>query len=149
MKKMSAVLSMGLLVVFCSFAYAQENVGRVADKGMMKNSMMEGKGMMMQGKKMGMHPMGGMMMPAMMQKSIVATEDGGVIVLVGNKLIKYDKDLNFVKEVEIKIDTEAMKKFMEEMMKNCPMMQGGMKMDAEQPDIMPPDSASQEETDKK
>jgi len=37
-----------------------------------------------------------------MQKQMVAANDGGVIVLAGNKLLKYDKDLNLVKEVEVK-----------------------------------------------
>jgi hypothetical protein len=48
------------------------------------------------------------------KSSMVATQDGGVIVLVMNKLQKYDADLNLVKEVEIKMP--AMDK------KQCPMM---------------------------
>jgi hypothetical protein len=36
--------------------------------------------------------------------------------MAGKKLMKYDKDLNLVKETEIKID-------MEKMMKECPMCQ--------------------------
>ena len=75
---------------------------------------------------MGKHPMGPMMMKAMMEKSIVATTDGGVVVLAGNKLIKFDKDLNVLKEVEIKVDMEAMQKSMKEMMKNCPLMKQGL-----------------------
>jgi hypothetical protein len=61
----------------------------------------------------------GMMCPmhcGMMMKKMIATSDGGVIVMAGKKLIKYDKDLNLVKEVEIKMD-------MEKMMKDCPMCQ--------------------------
>ncbi|MGA2775785.1 MAG: hypothetical protein ABSE81_06995 [Candidatus Omnitrophota bacterium] len=52
--------------------------------------------------------MGGMVMQMMgtIQKQIVATNDGGVIVMAGNKLFKYDKDLNFVKEVELKTAVE-------------------------------------------
>jgi len=62
-----------------------------------------------------------MKMMGMMQKQMVATNDGGVIVLVGNKLLKYDKDLNLVKEaelktpVELKMDVEPMQKMMEKM----------------------------------
>ena len=41
---------------------------------------------------------------------MVATKDGGVVVMVGNKLFKYDRNLNLVKETEIKIDFMAMKK---------------------------------------
>ena len=54
-------------------------------------------------------------------KELIATQDGGVVLMMGNKLIKYDGAMNLVKEVEIKMDTEAMKKSMEEMMSNCPM----------------------------
>ncbi len=57
----------------------------------------------------------GMMMKMMMPKSIVASGDGSVIVMVGNKLLKYDKDLNLVKEAQIKVDVESMEKMMEEM----------------------------------
>ncbi|MBN1353374.1 MAG: hypothetical protein JW994_01720 [Candidatus Omnitrophica bacterium] len=40
----------------------------------------------------------------MIGAKIVATEDGGIVILVGNKLIKYDKELNLVKETEVKVD---------------------------------------------
>jgi len=40
------------------------------------------------------------------QKQMVATNDGGVIVMAGNKLLKYDKDLNLVKEAELKTRVE-------------------------------------------
>ncbi len=62
--------------------------------------------------------MGKMMMGG---KELLATQDGGVALMIGNKLIKYDASMNLVKEVEIKIDMEAMQKTMEEMKKNCPM----------------------------
>ena len=78
----------------------------------------EGKGMM-GGKMMGMH-----MMKMMMEKSVVATSDGGIVVVTGNKITKYDKNLNLVKEAEIKVDMEAMGKNMKEMMAQCPMMKG-------------------------
>lgn len=47
------------------------------------------------------------------QPSMVATDEGGVIVLAGNKLIKYDADLNIVKEVVVKVPMGG---------KTCPMM---------------------------
>ena len=59
-------------------------------------------------------PMMAMNMMGFMPKQMVATTDGAVIILAGNKLLKYDKDLNLVKEVEItgvaemKIDAGAM-----------------------------------------
>lgn len=109
MKKITflAILAMCFMVSGISFAQenAAEETSMSMDKEMKKPGMMKKKG--------SMH---GMMMKKMMQKEMVATEDGGVIVLIGNKLMKYDKDLNLVKEVEIKWDMEAMKKRMKECM---------------------------------
>jgi len=58
---------------------------------------------------------------AMMKRTLVPTQDGGVALLMGKKLIKYDKDLNVQKEVELKCDPEGMRKMMEEMCEGCPM----------------------------
>jgi hypothetical protein len=66
-------------------------------------------------------PMCGMMMHGMMQKQMVATSDGGVIVMAGCSLQKYDANLQLVKEVDLKIDIEKIQKHMQEMKKNCPM----------------------------
>lgn len=121
MKKSIAVLTAIIVLGVAGISFAQMD-----DKGkeMMKDKagMMEGKdgmmGMMgkgmMDGKMMGMCPM----MKSMMERSVVATSDGGVVVVMGNKLTKYDKDLNVVKEIEQKMDMEGMQK----MMKDCPMM---------------------------
>ncbi|MCB9772650.1 MAG: hypothetical protein H6754_08905 [Candidatus Omnitrophica bacterium] len=113
MKKNIAVITVVAVLAVSGLAFAQ-----VADKG---KDMMEGKGGMMgmmDGKMMGMCPM----MQSMLQKQVVATNDGGIVVVAGNKITKYDKDLNVVKEVEQKMDMEGMKK----MMKDCPMMGKGM-----------------------
>lgn len=111
MKKSIIVITAVVVLSISGLALAQmEN----KDK-----STMMGKGMMMDGKGMMMH---GMMMNAMMNKSMVATSDGGVVVMTANKLTKYDKDLNVVKEIELTMDMEGMKK----MMKDCPMMGKGM-----------------------
>jgi hypothetical protein len=123
MRKWFVILSaISLFVVtgVSSLSFAQGIDEKMVDQPAM------GKDMMTKEKMMEKCPMHGMMMKGMMEKSIIATADGGVFVLVGNKLIKYDKDLNLVKEVEIKIDMEAMKKNMMEMMKNCPMMKDKM-----------------------
>ena len=56
-------------------------------------------------------------MGSMMGKTqMVATDEGGVIVLAGNKLMKYDADLNLVKEAEVKMPMGPMGG------KQCPMM---------------------------
>lgn len=51
-----------------------------------------------------------MSMMAMMQKQMVASGDGGVIILTGNKLLKYDKDLNLIKAVELKTSVDSTQK---------------------------------------
>ncbi len=98
-------IAAGLYYVFA----AKQNEGGMMGRGMMRGRMMDSNDMMMQrGMAYGMHPMSGMMGGS----SLAATEDGGALVLMGNKLCKYDKDLNLVKEVEIKIDWEKMNKTM-------------------------------------
>lgn len=112
MKKSIVIIAAVVVLSISGLALAQMNEGKEMKAGMMGKGMMEGKGMMMHG----------MMMNAMMNKSMVATSDGGVVVMTANKLTKYDKDLNVVKEIELKMDMEGMQK----MMKDCPMMGKGM-----------------------
>lgn len=135
MKRVVAVVVMALFFVgFASMVMAQdaetdtdtgasvmeqeEGVMDMGQMGKMKGKM---KGKMMHRKKdMGRDKMA-MMMKPMMQKQIVATKDGGVVVLSGNRLLKYDKNLNLKSETQIPMDKE----WMHEIMRNCPM---GMKM---------------------
>lgn len=97
-------------------SYAEEQKGAMMhkkDKGSMKHCMM---------------------MDKMMPSKMVATTDGGVIVLSGNKLLKYDQNLSLVKEAEIKMDVEAMMKKMKECrdkMKECMDMGNTEGMEAE------------------
>jgi hypothetical protein len=112
MKQIWIIFLVGLFMIgFASFAFTQENKGDMTD-------MMKGVGEIFQGKTKGKSDACDMIMG----KSLVATADGGVIVWLGNKLFKYDKDLVLQKEVEIKIDMESMQK----MMKKCS-MSGKMK----------------------
>jgi len=108
MKKTIFITLMALLLV-PALAFSQEKSPGT------ETSMEMGKGMMM-GKGMGCD-CGKMCM--MMQKQMIATSDGGVIVLAGNKLYKYDKNLNLVKEAEIKMDVEGMNKMMGQMKEKC------------------------------
>ncbi len=55
------------------------------------------------------------MMKMAMPYELVASGDGGVIVLAGTKLYKYDANLNLVKEQAVPVDMGGMKK-------ECPMM---------------------------
>ena len=72
------------------------------------------------------------MMKSMLKTEVVATQDGGVVVRMGTKMVKYDKDLNEVKEVELKMDMEQIKNMLHEKMKDCPirqkMMESGGRM---------------------
>ncbi|MCR4337130.1 MAG: hypothetical protein NUV91_04915, partial [Candidatus Omnitrophica bacterium] len=77
---------------------------------------------MKHGKMMGMPPMMHGMMESMVEKSVMIMPDGGVLVVMGNKLSKFDKDLNLIKEVTLTVDTEGMKKMMSDMKEICPMM---------------------------
>ncbi len=105
--KMKKIICMAMVAVFVTalavISFAEET--SKTDKPMM------GKGMMM-GKPMMSHGMMG-------KGNMVATQDGGVVVMMGHKLYKYDKDLNLVKEAEVKIDMEGMKKAMAEMKEKC------------------------------
>ena len=112
MKRLIYVIVVAVVFFTVRFAFAEKMEGPMMGQGMKEKGMMRGKEMM--GK--------GMMMHSMMQTSMVASNDGGVIVLTGNKLTKYDKDLNVVKEVELKANTEAMQGMMKDMMERCPMM---------------------------
>lgn len=62
-----------------------------------------------------------LMMNATSPKAAFSTSDGGVIIIIGNKMMKYDKDLNLKKEVEIKADSTALRTTLENI-KKCPAM---------------------------
>jgi len=74
-----------------------------------------------------------MMMGAMMKKSMDIGPDGSIYVLAGNKLIKYDKDLNLVKQVEVMVGMEGMK--------DCPMIKD-MGQAPAQKDVSKPEADS-------
>ena len=113
MKKIAFILFL-FLTSFCSFSFAEDQGNPPPSDsqqqdmpGMQQNNpqnnqggMMGGQGMMGKGKMggMGMHP------------TVVATSDGGVVVLMGNKLAKYDSSLTLIKEVEMKGGPKPMDK---------------------------------------
>jgi hypothetical protein len=79
-----------------------------------------GRGMMMQ--------QGGMPCPAcaamcgaLMHESVTPTSDGGVVVSVAGKLIKYDSGLNKLKETNLDIDWAKVHQTAQQIMQNCPM----------------------------
>lgn len=121
MKRVNGFITGICLIMFLSVtAMSQDQSNRGRDmRG--QGSMMRGGGMMGQDGMMGMDGMCGMMMMGGMMGRAVVPVDGGVVVMVGNKLQKYDKDLKLVKEVELKIDMQGMQKMMQGMMEQCPM----------------------------
>ena len=136
MKQIGIIVLVGLLMIgFSSWAFTEENKDEMTD---MISKNMKQVGDMFQGKTKGK----GDLCDMMMGKSLVATADGGVVVWLGNKLFKYDKDLVLQKEVEIKIDIEGMQK----MMKKCS-MRGKMKSEGtSKGETMSPQSSGQEAT---
>ncbi|MSR76610.1 MAG: hypothetical protein EXS63_00055 [Candidatus Omnitrophica bacterium] len=91
------VVGMGLSIASGALVFAEETQGMENDSAPAQNQG-EGQGMMMGGGGQGMkHKMMGMMP----QDSLVATSDGGVVLKSGPRLLKYDKDLILVNEVEI------------------------------------------------
>ncbi|MBN2467878.1 MAG: hypothetical protein JXD19_06965 [Deltaproteobacteria bacterium] len=127
MKKcLFTLLGVMALVCMVTFSYAQDPVPEES------GTMMHHRGKMTCNKDM----MGTgccQAMAAMTPKFLVETKDGGIVLLAGSKLMKFDQNLNLVKEVQIKMDIEAEQEMMRQMQKNCPrrtmMMQEGAKAD--------------------
>ncbi|MBI5149323.1 MAG: hypothetical protein HZA28_00930 [Candidatus Omnitrophica bacterium] len=154
MKKLTYTITVILAVCLSApFAFAEGMKGAMKEGGMEGKGMMMGKGMM--GKGMmedGMMDDGMMKMMKMMHAhsammrspTMVASNDGGVIVLTGNKLSKYDKNLNLVKEAEIKTEMGGMGGMMGGMggKKMCPMC-AGMKGKGDTADQAPKEEAGQ------
>jgi hypothetical protein len=57
----------------------------------------------------------------MMQGSVAATSDGGVVVVAAGKLIKYDAAFKKVNEVDLDVDWNAVNQKTSQTMQNCPM----------------------------
>ena len=116
MKKVFPIIMAFLFsFIFTSFSLAQPPVteppAEMMNEGMaMKMSEGDHEDKMGHHWKEGKCPMCGKM-KSKMQKSMVATSDGGVVVLSHNKLTKYDKNLNIVKEVELKSSDDKVKMF--------------------------------------
>ena len=135
MKRTLLVLIMVLVfgsAVVSSGSYACEG----DEKGMMGGMDSEG-GMMSKGS---MH---GMMMKGMMGTSLVATSEGGGVVLEGHTLIKYDKQLNVVKTADISDGAMVMGKGKKG--KGCCMMGMKKKMTDDDDDDVAPAAAEDAE----
>jgi hypothetical protein len=115
MKRIFTTAALSLLVGIFSFSSAADE--HMHGRGMMGGMM--GGGMMMDYDSTGM-PYNGMMgmgmmgMGMMMHPQIVAVDDG-IILLMGNELVKYDKDLNKIKAITLEMDPESMKTMVKQM----------------------------------
>ncbi len=102
---MKGRISLGAVILLSIFCFSLVSAAPLHDEhfdqGEGINNMSRHE-MMMKKEKM-MDRCGCMNMPV----NIVATSDGGVVVVLGNKLSKYDSNLNFVKEVELKMPKES------------------------------------------
>ena len=101
--------NMRLVVILATVFVTLSIVSFAQDSDQTKGPMMGG-GMMM-GAGLG-DGMGAMRTMMGMMNNLVATSDGGVVVMIGNKLYKYDKNLKLVKEAEIKVDMKSMQRMM-------------------------------------
>ena len=98
---LTAILSLSATAVLAQSMPSKEEARMTSDMTVdkAKKGGMAHKGMMKGMKTHNMMKMHGMM------KNVVATSDGGVVIVRGDKIIKYDKDLNLVKEVRMKEGT--------------------------------------------
>jgi hypothetical protein len=114
---MNLLIKIGVSVFFAiTIGFAQQGngpSGEMGQDGMRHGGMMDSSAMC-----------GMMMMHFMKPSTAFSTQDGGFVVIMGNKIMKYDKNVDLKKEVEIKVDTTAMKKMMQQM-QQCPMMKSG------------------------
>lgn len=101
MKKWILVLALAISSSSLGFAEEMQEMGNEPPPQNQMEQSMQNPGMMGgpgggQGRG---HKMMGMGM--MQRDTLIATSDGGIVLQSGPRLIKYDKDLNLVKEVEI------------------------------------------------
>jgi hypothetical protein len=133
----AAVVSVALIGSYVVFAQPQGQTAtqpQNAGPGMMQGGPGEmmgqpqgprgmGQGMMqsrMRDHLQGGCPMCEAMIGSMVLKTMIPTQDGGVIIAFGNKLMRYDNQLNLLKETEMKVDAGQMYSDMQKMVENCP-----------------------------
>jgi hypothetical protein len=118
MKRAYVALAVALVVVGLAYWAGAADAPAAKEAGMHMEMMKDG---MKDGMMGGMCPGHMMMGKMMMSCQMVAMPDGDVVVMMGTKLTKYDKNLAVIKEVEMKVDTDAMMKKMMDMCAKCPM----------------------------
>jgi hypothetical protein len=96
--------------------------------GMMQGGRGYGRGYMEHGH--GRGPCMGCMVAcaSMVMPHLVATSDGGVVVAIGGRLIKYNADLRRVADTAIEIDWTEVQRRVEQIVQNCPINRRQMMM---------------------
>ncbi len=125
-KTLISVLILAVLSFAPSLSFAQKAMMKEEGKASEQEKPVGERMPMKHGMKDGMCPLCSMTMGSMMKREVVASGDGGVIILSGNKLSKYDKDLNLVKEIELPNPMDTMGEKMADMKKMCPLCQKKM-----------------------
>jgi hypothetical protein len=64
----------------------------------------------------------------MTHTALFVTEDMGVVVLVGDRLMRFDAALNKIGEAEIGIDLDQMERRLLHRLQNCPVHRRGMRV---------------------
>lgn len=128
MKKV-LVLAVCAGLMFCAAGFAQTDTSTCCPMYKGKGTMPQMQGCPMMGQNnppqggpggMGMNPqmMAGMQKmkeQAIKNREMIATSDGGVVIMIGNKLFKYDKELKLIAKGEIKMDSGPMQQRMKMM----------------------------------
>ncbi len=123
------VIITGAILIFSAIGLAQNEqpqkgkMGQMMDQKMKKQNHMQNRCSAC-----------AMAMCGMMSKAMLHTDDGGVVVMIGNKLYKYDQNLNLQKETELSVDFKNMKQMM---MKMHSMDQDSQNGDKTQSDSQP------------
>jgi hypothetical protein len=73
-------------------------------------------------------PMCMMMAGHLFKSELVATADGGALLMIGGALYKYDANLTLVAQTQLQIDLQQIQTQLQDMMSNCPMCQQKMQM---------------------
>jgi hypothetical protein len=123
MKRLFIPIALVLVVALGSYAILAQQASPASQAG--SGCMMGGgtNGGMMGGMMGNMTYPGGASCGGMMQASVAATTDGGVVVVVAGKLIKYDAAFKKVNEVDLDVDWNAVNQKMSQTMQDCPMVQ--------------------------
>jgi hypothetical protein len=64
----------------------------------------------------------------MTQKALFVTQDMGVVVLAGDRLMRFDAGLNKIGEAEIGLDLDQLERRIMQRLRDCPMHRPGARM---------------------